>query len=151
LPDQELYFAYSALLAPDRIAEAAPGAEFRFIAHYPETQLAFVSSGNGSVPTLISEEGHTVWGAVFSIPSDEVEGLVRAEKEEGREPGWQNRAIDREGNKYACLTFVAADGSQREEPSVDYVNEIIRGARHWKLPAGWVVGLEDLTVDSIFD
>jgi hypothetical protein len=27
---------------------------------------------------------------------------------------------------------------------------MINGARHWKLPAGWVMGLEDLAEDPLF-
>ncbi len=42
-----LYFAYSARIAPDRMAEAAPGAEFQFIAHLPEWGLQFPIDGDG--------------------------------------------------------------------------------------------------------
>lgn len=152
MPETQLYFAYTSLLAPDRLARVSPGAQFLFTAHYPETRLAFVSNGNGSIPTLAQEVGHTVWGGVFAVPGDEVPAITAAEEAEGRVPGWEMKAVDREGNKHDCLTFVSAQTSiSTGEPQSDYVNDIIRGARHWKLPAGWVVGLEDLLADPLFD
>jgi gamma-glutamylcyclotransferase (GGCT)/AIG2-like uncharacterized protein YtfP len=148
----KLYFAYGSLLDPDRIDEVAPGAEFRFIAHYPETKLDFVASDeNGAVPTLTKESGHTVWGGVFEVPEESVASLTLAEAEEGRSPGFDLKAVDREGNKHNCLTFVAAgsvNGDHR--PNARYLEAMIRGARHWNLPAGWVMGLEDLSEDSLF-
>ena len=146
-----LYFAYSALLDPDRMEAAAPGARFMFTAHYPETRLDF-APGEGAlvVPTLTPSPGHTVWGGVFEIPADQIDPLTQAERAEGRVPGFSERAVDREGNKHDCLTFVApgdANGDQR--PSPEYLASMIKGARHWELPAGWVVGLEELADDPL--
>lgn len=147
-----LYFAYASFLDPDRIAEVAPGARFLFTAHYPETRLAFVDGPeSGSIPSLVKEAGNTVWGGVFEIPSEEVEALAKAERAEGRLPGFDHQAVDREGNKYDCLTFVA-DGEPNGElaPAEEYLARMVRGARHWSLPAGWVLGLEDLEEDPLF-
>lgn len=147
-----LYFAYGSLLDPDRMRTAAPGSKFLFTAHYPETRLDFVSTnGAGAVPTLVKESGHTVWGGVFEIPESEVETLIEAEKSEGRQPGFEAKAVDREGNKHDCLTFVAtADANGDLSPDPDYLASMINGARHWNLPAGWVMGLEDLADDPLF-
>lgn len=151
MPNTSLYFAYGSLLDPDKIKQAAPGSRFLFTAHYPETRLDFVASGNGAVPTLTKESGHTVWGGVFEVPEDEVDSLIRAEQAEGRKPGFDLKAVDREGNKHDCLAFVAdgdVNGDQR--PSPEYLQAMIAGARHWNLPAGWVMGLEDLSEDPLF-
>ncbi|HUG07686.1 MAG TPA: gamma-glutamylcyclotransferase family protein [Acidimicrobiia bacterium] len=152
MSDRKLYFAYGSLLDPDKINEAAPGARFMFIAHYPETKLDFVASEeNGAVPTLTKESGHTVWGGVFEIPEESVASLTLAEEAEGRRPGFDLKAVDREGNKHDCLTFVAvasANGDHR--PNARYLESMIKGARHWNLPAGWVMGLEDLSDDPLF-
>lgn len=146
-----LYFAYSALLDPDRMETVAPGARFLFTAHYPETRLDFAPGvGTVAVPTLTHSPGHTVWGGVFEIPADQVEQLTQAEKAEGRVAGFAGKAVDREGNKHDCLTFVApgeVNGDQR--PSPEYLASMIKGARHWALPAGWVVGLEELADDPL--
>ena len=152
MPNTTLYFAYASLLDPDRIADVAPGARFLFTAHYPETRLAFVATdSNGAVPTLARDSGHTVWGGVFEIPDEEIPGLTQAEKAEGREPGFDQKAVDREGNKHDCLAFVATgEEDGHPHPSPEYLRSMIKGARHWRLPAGWVMGLEDLDEDPLF-
>ena len=151
MPETTLYFAYGSFLDPDRISSVAPGSKFLFIAHFPETKLDFVEfGGNGAVPTLTKESGHTVWGGVFEIPEDALDSLVAAERAEGRKPGFDAKAVDREGNKYDCLTFVAVEEPNGEiRPSPDYLQSMISGARHWRLPAGWVMGLEDLGDDTL--
>ncbi len=152
VPKTTLYFAYASFLDPDRIASVAPGAKFLFTAHYPETRLGFVENGpNGAVATLVRDSAHTVWGGVFEIPGDEVGSLKDAERTEGRVEGFDHKAVDREGNKYDCLTFVAqVEPTGDLHPSSDYLDTMVRGARHWSLPAGWVMGLEDLAEDPLF-
>jgi len=150
VPNPTLYFAYASFLDPDRIGEVAPGAKFLFTAHYPETKLGFVHSGtNRATATLTRDPAHTVWGGVFEIPDDQVEALVSAEAHEGRSPGFDHKAVDREGNKYDCLAFVAAGSPDDHLPTTEYLDSMIRGARHWSLPAGWVMGLEDLEADTL--
>lgn len=152
VPDTTLYFAYGSFLDPERMEKAAPGSQFRFIAHYPETKLDFVeNAGNGAIPTLIKEAGNTVWGGVFEIPPEAVDSLTAAERAEGREAGFDAKAVDREGNKYDCLTFVSPlEPNGEVTPPTDYLDSMINGARHWSLPAGWVMGLEDLAEDPLF-
>lgn len=150
--EKTLYFAYASMLDPDRINTVSPGARFLFTAHYPETKLGFVASSEVvALPTLVKEPGNTVWGGVFEIPSDEVDDLIAAERSEGRIPGFDHRAVDREGNKHECLTFVARGELNGDRtPSPEYLASMVKGARHWNLPAGWVMGLEDIGEDSLF-
>ncbi|MEA1903067.1 MAG: gamma-glutamylcyclotransferase [Actinomycetota bacterium] len=152
MPNTTLYFAYASFLDPDRITQVAPGARFLFTAHYPETKLTFVDAPeNGALPSLSKESGNTVWGGVFEIPNTEVDSLIAAEKAEGRAPGFDHQAVDREGNKYTCLAFVAlGEPNGEHRPPTDYLEAMVRGARHWSLPAGWVMGLEDLEEDPLF-
>ncbi|CAN5867263.1 hypothetical protein BH23ACT4_BH23ACT4_08520 [soil metagenome] len=147
--DTQLYFAYASLLDPQQLAETAPGARFLFSAHFPETRLVFVANGAGPVASLVESSGSTVWGGVFDVPKAEVAQLVQTEAREGRAPTWEMKAVDRAGNKHDCLAFIAdAAGAQDGTPSAEYLGKMIRGARHWSLPAGWVVGLEDLAEDQ---
>lgn len=147
-----LYFAYASFLDPDRIGAVSPHAQFLFTAHFPETRLVFVDSDEADgLPSLLAEAGHTVWGGVFEVPDDEVAALTDAEEGEGRVAGWEFKAVDREGNKHDCLTFVAkASPNGDRHPSPDHLQSMIKGARHWALPAGWVMGLEDLGGDPLF-
>lgn len=151
MSDTTLYFAYASFLDPDRIADVAPNARFLFTAHFPEAKLDFFESPDvDGLPTLTAESGHTVWGGIFEIPNDEVAALTDAEKAEGRIPGWTQKAVDRAGNKHECLAFVAARSPNGEHrPSAEYLAAMVKGARHWSLPAGWVMGLEDLGRDTL--
>ena len=151
VPNPTLYFAYGSLLDPDRMSTASPGSRFLFTAHYPETRLDFVVNGDGAIPTLVKESGHTVWGAVFEIPEEDIASLTAVEKAEGRKPGFEAKAVDREGNKHDCLTFTARIGANgATDPDPAYLAFMISGAKHWNLPAGWVMGLEDLAEDPLF-
>lgn len=146
-----LYFAYASFLDPERIGSVAPNARFLFTAHFPETRLIFVDSDEApGLPSLLPESGSTVWGGVFEVPDDEVPSLTDAEEGEGRVADWDIKAVDREGNKYDCLTFVAkASPNGDARPAGRHLESMVRGARHWSLPAGWVMGLEDLDEDPL--
>jgi hypothetical protein len=118
--DNILLFAYDALLDPDELTRSAPSAEFLFTAHYPETRLDFAADGDGAPgPTLVKDPGHTVWGAVFSISRAEADSLTAAMGDTGRIPRLEDqKAVDRDGNKHDCLTFVVPGKPTDERPSV---------------------------------
>ena len=142
-----LYFAYTARIAPDLLTEAAPSAEFQFIAHLPETELLFPITNQdweGALPSIRPRGGNTVWGAVFEVPKSELKGLGEAEKAEGRIPSEEFKAVDRQGRSYAVLTHVSeAGGETVGVPSSAYMEIVVNGARHWELPTGWVAGLAE--------
>lgn len=149
-----LYFAYTALISPHRMAEAAPQAEFKFIAHLPETRLVFPYSNGaweGGLPSVRPEAGNTVWGAVFEVPNSVVAQLNEIEAGEGRVPTEEFKAVDREGRRHTVLTHVH-NGAARDQatPSREYMRLIVEGGRHWKLPAGWVAGLEEYVEGPLF-
>lgn len=143
-----LYFAYTARIDPTAMAEVAPGATFEFIAHLTEWGLEFPISGNGwngGLPTIDPNEGETVWGAVFTVPESEVGALDAIEAEEGRQRDVVE-AIDRTGRRHQVATHRAIDnGTGSLSPAADYVRLMLDGSRHWELPAGWIVRLEDLS------
>jgi hypothetical protein len=114
--------------------------------------LVFVDSEVAEgLPSLLAEAGHTVWGGVFEVPDSEVPALIDAEEGEGRVAGWDAKAVDREGNKHDCLTFVAkASPNGDRRPGDEHLESMVKGAKHWSLPAGWVMGLEDLGEDPLF-
>jgi hypothetical protein len=73
--DTVLYFAYAALLAPQQMAEVAPGTSFEFIAHLPGWGLSFEIVGNGwegGLPTAVLAQGSTVRDAAYSIAQEEL-------------------------------------------------------------------------------
>jgi hypothetical protein len=131
-------------MEPSRIAEVAPSAEFRFIAHLPEWRLHFpIPNGDGGLPSVTPASGNTVWGAVFALASGELESLDALQADEGR-TAQAAQAMDREGRRHDVVVHVCAhesNGEYRPEPT--YLEMMVAGSRHWKLPAGWVASLEE--------
>ncbi len=149
-----LYFAYTALISPSRMAEAVPDAKFKFIAHLPETRLVFPYSNGtweGGLPSVRAEPGNTVWGAVFEVPAKHVAELDAIEAGEGRIPTEDFKAVDREGHRHPVLTHVHNGSAGSDQtPSRDYMRLVVEGGHHWKLPAGWVAGLEEYVEEPLF-
>lgn len=128
-------FLYGPLLDPDLLAETAPGITFERIAHLPAHKLSFSESGT---PVVVPEEGHTVWGGVFTADEAQIDAMASAHPDEESHVAW---AVDREGDRFEVLVFSGKAGGQAGDEAVTHM---VQGARHWELPAGWVVGLEDL-------
>jgi gamma-glutamylcyclotransferase (GGCT)/AIG2-like uncharacterized protein YtfP len=151
---QTLYFAYTALISPDRMREVAPEAEFCFIAHLPETKLVFPLEDDGwegGLPSVIPEAGNTVWGAVFEVPDRAVDAINQVEASEGREATTDFKAVDREGHRHQVITHVHnGTGDGFNTPSRDYMSLVVAGGRHWGLPTGWVAGLEEYVEEPLF-
>ena len=149
-----LFFAYTAHIAPTRLAQSVPAAEFKFIAHLPETRLVFpIKDGNwnGGLPSVRAESGNTVWGAVFEMPTKDLEALNAVESEEGRVPSEDFKAVDRAGRSHKVVTHVAGgDTDSQHTPSREYMELVVDGARHWALPTGWVAGLEEFVEEPLF-
>jgi gamma-glutamylcyclotransferase len=139
-----LYFAYDAQIDPARLRSIAPGASFEFIAHLPEWVLEYtIPNGKGGLPSVRPLPGNTVWGAVFSIKNGERKALDEAEAAEGRIPTTA-QAMDREGHRHDVLTHISSNGHEESfKPESSYVRLMVSGGRHWKLPAGWVMALEE--------
>jgi gamma-glutamylcyclotransferase (GGCT)/AIG2-like uncharacterized protein YtfP len=145
-----LYFAYNARISPDQMAVAAPGAEFRFIAHIPEWGLDFPitdTGWGGALPAIKPESGSTVWGAVYEMGKADLAGLDEVEGAEQRSPQ-SVEAMDRSGKRHQVVVHLAqgtpsANGNGSGKPSADYLALMVSGSRHWSLPAGWIAGLEE--------
>jgi gamma-glutamylcyclotransferase (GGCT)/AIG2-like uncharacterized protein YtfP len=142
-----LYFAYTTRIAPDRMADTAPDAEFEFIAHLPEFGLEFPvhsDDWSGAIPTIAPTTGSTVWGAVFSVEEPDLAALDEVESREHR-VRTTVEAMDRMGRRHQVIVHVCdrnGDGNGLA-PSAEYLKIMLEGSRHWSLPAGWIAGLEE--------
>lgn len=120
------------------------------MAHLPESGLSFAIEGNGwrgGLPTVIPEPGSTVWGAVFSVQSSEMRMLDNLERAENRDRV-ESDAIDRTGRRHRVALHQVTDHIGPElAPSPDYLGQMLAGSRHWGLPVGWIVGLDDRLED----
>ena len=122
------------------------------MAHLPESALSFAIEGNGwngGLPTVIPESGSTVWGAVFSIPQREMKTLDGIELAEQRNRV-ESDAIDRSGRRHRVSLHRATDAIGSElAPSPEYLGRMLAGSRHWELPVGWIVSLDDRLAEIV--
>lgn len=141
-----LYFVYTARLAPEDLCTVAPSATLEFVAHLDEAALSFSIEGNGwggAIPTVVRVPGSTVWGAVFSMPAAEGAALDRAEAAEGRLRE-DMEVIDRSGRRHQVAVHRTPEPVGPDlTPAIDYLDRMLAGSRHWELPVGWIVGLDD--------
>jgi AIG2-like family len=140
------YFTYGGFLDPARLESVAPGIKVALVAHLPETRLTFPTADG--LPSVEPATGHTVWGGIFEVTGKQMASITLAEAIEGREPREDLRAVDRAGKKYEVVTFVHPAKGSRHPPSAEYMSVVVAGARHWGLPTGWVVGLQELAEDA---
>lgn len=155
MAEETLYFAYTSMINPRTIGAVAPSAEFRFIAHLPETKLIFthtIDGVGGVLPSVVAEPGNTVWGAMFEIDKAALAAISAAEERESRVVTYDFKAVDREGKRHSVITHVHDGSSPSDDgrPSKDYMSLIVTGARHWSLPAGWVAGLDEYLDGPLF-
>ena len=146
-----LYFAYGSMLEPERLSEFAPNAAFQKVAHLPETKLYFAEANgkwDGALPTIRAEEGNTVWGALFEVAPAELAAITAAEELDGRIPTKEFSVVDREGTRHWVTTHVV-EGPEGGDPSPDYIEHVVAGGRHWQLPMGWVINLEEIVEDDL--
>jgi hypothetical protein len=138
-----LYFAYDAHMEPSRLRHVAPGAQFCFIAHLPEWRLHFpIRNGDGGLPSVRPQSGNTVWGAVFQMEQGDLTKLNAHQAEEGR-VATTAQAMDREGHRHHVVVHVCESNNSEYRPEPAYINLMVAGGRHWRLPAGWVASLEE--------
>ncbi len=57
---------------------------------------------------------------------------------------WTGPATNTRSSPFATPSV---EGSHTPDPK--YMEQVVRGARHWSLPTGWVAGLEDLGEDAL--
>lgn len=89
-----------------------------------------------------------MWGAVFSIPQHEMATLDHIERSEQRHR-IESEAIDRSGRRHRVSLHQAVDTTDSElDPSAEYLGRMLNGSRHWQLPIGWIVSLDDRLVDT---
>lgn len=132
------------------MAEAAPGAEFQFIAHLPEWGLDFPisdTSWDGALPAIKPEPGSTVWGAVYEIGKADLVQLNAVESAESRSSE-TTEAMDRTGKRHQVVVHLLDssrpnNGNGSPRPSSEYLELMVNGSRHWNLPVGWIAGLEE--------
>jgi len=157
-----LYFAYASNLDPEIMSTLCPGHRVVGLAALPDHRLGFPRFSpdwGGGLAACQLAHGETVWGVVYDLTED---GLAALDRKDGfRAPGDQHNDCDRE-----TITVELSrpdDGSiprrlrpwiyvprtsNPTAPSRRYLEAILRGARHHRLPEEYVARLGKIEVAS---
>lgn len=150
------YFAYGSNLNPDQMKHRCPGHGVVGLAVLREHKLAFPVTSHdwgGGVAGVVPSHGTNVWGVVYDLSSDEE--LAALDGYEGyRGPGDQHNLYDREPvfvdlvrpddgsipRRVRAWCYFARP-SNPAPPSRRYLEAILAGARHHRLPEEYVAAI----------
>jgi gamma-glutamylcyclotransferase (GGCT)/AIG2-like uncharacterized protein YtfP len=151
-----LYFAYGSNLDPEQMRSRCPGHRTVGLARLPDHRLTFPlysETWQGGAAGLALAHGETVWGALYELTDDDLAALDRYEG--WKSEGHHHNLYDRE--KVSVELTRADDGSvpgrklaivylarpvRPAAPSRRYMETVLRGARHHRLPPEYIEKLE---------
>ena len=157
-----LYFAYGSNLDPDQMRERCPGSHVVGLAELPDHRLTFPlysERWGGGAAGVARAHGSTVWGALYELSETDLAALDRFEGWKGA--GDHHNLYDRELVTVALTR--ADDGSVPRRvraytyfartlnptpPSRRYLDAVLKGARHHRLPSEYIDGLATIEVAS---
>jgi gamma-glutamylcyclotransferase (GGCT)/AIG2-like uncharacterized protein YtfP len=123
---------------------ACPGHRFLGAAELPKHRLAFtrrsLRTGTG-VADVLAAPGASVWGALYALDQAQ---LAAIDEKEGNGWAYERRAvrvIAGEGELEAFAYAVIAPDAEHVQPSREYLQALLDGARERGLPEDYVAAL----------
>jgi gamma-glutamylcyclotransferase (GGCT)/AIG2-like uncharacterized protein YtfP len=157
-----LCFSYGSNLDPDQIRERCPEHRVVGLAGLRDHRLAFSlysARWDGGVASIQLHHGETVWGILYELSEADVRSLDGHEGFRG--PGDQHNVYDRE---HVTVELVRPDDdsfprrvradiyvarpSNPSPPSRRYLDALLRGARHHRLPEDYIAKLSAVPVGA---
>lgn len=153
-----LYFAFGSNLDPDQMESRCPDHRVVGLAALHDHRLAFPlysERWSGGVASVALAHGLTVWGVLYELSEADVARLDGFEGFKG--PGDQHNVYDRQlltvelvrpddgsvPRRVRAATYVAHP-SNPSPPSRRYLEAILKGARHHRLPGDYIEALESI-------
>jgi gamma-glutamylcyclotransferase (GGCT)/AIG2-like uncharacterized protein YtfP len=149
------YFAYGSNLDPEQFSRRCPGAAVVGLGELRDHRLTFPLTSHdwgGGVASVGVAHGESVWGVVYELGDADLAALDRYEGYVGS--GDQHNSYDRET---VSVQLVRADDgsfarrlrawiylarpSNPSRPSRRYLEAVLRGAKHHRLPDDYVAKL----------
>lgn len=150
-----LYFAYGSNLEPQQMRQRCPGHTVVGLAELRDHKLGYPLTSHdwgGGVVSLSVAHGDSVWGVIYELTEADLAALDRYEHFVA--PGDQHNLYDREtvsvqlvraddgsfARRLRAWTYLARSANP-SPPSRRYLDTILAGARHHKLPDDYVARL----------
>lgn len=151
-----LYFAYGSNLDPDQMRQRCPDHKVVGLAALRDHKLSYPRTSHdwgGGVASIQLAHGSTVWGVVYELSESDLAALDGYEG--WRAQGDQHNVYDREvmfvdltrpddgsfQRRLRALVYVARP-SNPAPPSRRYMDAILKGAKHHRLPEDHIAVLK---------
>jgi len=148
------YFAYASNMHPGEMSRHCGGSRLLGPARLPDHRLAFTRKsvrnypGSG-VADLLPDVGHTVWGALYEVSDQDLEGLNRKEASGQAYEQVSVRVLGSDERLVDAIAYTVIEKAEPELlPSSLYLGHIVEGARACELPDDYLTFLESLGVKS---
>jgi gamma-glutamylcyclotransferase (GGCT)/AIG2-like uncharacterized protein YtfP len=140
-----LYFAYGRNMGTRAMEFACPGHRCLGAAELRDHRLAFtrrsLRTGSG-VADVLAAPGASVWGALYALDPAQ---LAAIDEKEGAGWAYERRAVrvvaDDGGELEAFAYAVIAPDAEHVQPSREYLQAMLDGARERGLPEDYVAAL----------
>lgn len=155
-----LYFAYGSNLDPEQMKTLCPGHSVVGLAVLHDHRLGFPLFSNqweGGVAGLLHAHGEKVWGVLYEVTESDLAALDTYEGWKG--PGNQHNLYEREvvtvelvrpedgsAPRRVRATTYYPRVSNPSPPSRRYLDALLRGAQHHRLPEEYVEWLGTIAV-----
>jgi gamma-glutamylcyclotransferase (GGCT)/AIG2-like uncharacterized protein YtfP len=144
-PHPVLYFAYGRNMGTHTMELACPGHRFLGAAELRAHRLAFtrrsLRTGAG-VADILAAPGASVWGALYAL---DARHLAAIDEKEGAGWAYERRAVRvlADGRELNAVAYaVIAPDAEHVQPSREYLQALLDGARERGLPAAYVAALD---------
>ena len=154
------YFAYGSNLDPDQMRARAPGHRVVGLAALRDHRLIFPHYSipwAGGVSSVQGAHGATVWGMLYEVNESDLAELDRFEGFRGH--GDQHNLYDREQvtveltrpddgsfpRRVRAAIYIGRPNNP-SPPSRKYLDVVLRGARHHRLPEDYVAAIAGTSV-----
>ena len=150
--DRCMYFSFASNMSSWRIKINAPSAVFYKTACLEGYELQFRNASRsqpfdgewrGGKANVLTKNGSSVWGAVWSVSRDEIAAMHR------QEPGYNSEEVNivcADDETIHCHIYVHPNNPpfdpSVDRPSPQYLQCIIDGARECDLPESYIAELE---------
>jgi gamma-glutamylcyclotransferase len=132
------FFLYGDHLNPTQLKRRAPEHQFLMLATLPEHTIKFCrwsSQWRCGLASVTPSPGEQVWGAVFEV-TDEDRKLMDLFEEDVPPSAFrqvQVTVLTEAGEKIPVTTY-AATPIGKFKPKAHYLDWVMKGLKHWKLP-----------------
>lgn len=132
------FFLYGDHLNPTQLKRRAPEHQFLMLATIPEHTIKFCrwsSQWRCGLASVTPSPGEKVWGAVFEMTDEDLKLMDLFEEDVPPSAFRQVQVtvITEAGEKMLVTTY-AATPIGKFKPKAHYLDWVMKGLKHWKLP-----------------